>query len=440
MFLPFAGRGRPRRGGPPSVRRWAPALAALLVVGLPAPAALAGPIPTPAGAPTPAGGKPTPADVAAVSLAADRGIPLAQAQARMVWQAAAPGLADTLSTQAGYGGVWIDPADGDRVKVGVVGGAAPARAAATAAGLAGAVDVVPVRHSMAQLEAANGWLSRQLARVNPGAAGTLTAGLRPDRNAVELLVPAKAALTPAQQAVLDSARARFGAMLLTGTYAGTPVSRACSYPYCDPPLRAGVRITNAGVGCTAGFLARSRSDNKLYQFTAGHCALGGHTGTWSTAFANREPHAIGAIGSRFRVGSAGDEAVMAVANPAGWQARAWVYVTASPFTARDEQYTIGADGGSVIGMRICTTGAFYGRTDCGVVQRLGVTVTYSSGQTVTGLGEGNICGTGGDSGAPVYANHIAYGLQVAGFAECGTYFQGIRGAENALNVDVAVGS
>ncbi len=429
-------------GRPLSRRRsWRPAVAGALVVA--GSVAITTLLPAAAGAaPANPGVAPAALDIAAASLATDRGISTAQAQIRMSWQTAAPGLAEKLAGQAGYGGTWIDTADGDRVKVGMVPTAdkAGVTAAVRAAGLTGAVDVVPARWTAAELDAANQWLATELARVNPGAKGGLTSALRPDRNAVELLAPAASPLTPAQQAVVSSAKTRFGAMLLTGTYAGTPTPRACSYPYCDAPLRAGIAITYGGTPlCTGGFLARSRSDNKLYQFTAGHCALEGRTGTWSTAFANRAPHAIGAIGGRYQVGGS-DEAIIQVANPAGWQARAWVNVTASPYTAADSQYSIGADGGSVVGMRICTTGAFYGRSDCGNVQKLGVTVTYPGGQTVSGLGEGNFCGVGGDSGAPMYANHTAYGLQVGGFALCGSYFQGIRGAENALGVDVAVGS
>ncbi|WP_162907009.1 hypothetical protein [Allorhizocola rhizosphaerae] len=86
-------------------------------------------------------------------------------------------------------------------------------------------------------------------------------------------------------------------------------------------------------------------------------------------------------------------------------------------------------------MRICTTGAFFGRSDCGYVLQLGVTATYG-GVTVKNLGRGNFRGVGGDSGAPMYAKHTAYGLQVAGYSMCDSLYQGIRAAENKLNVDV----
>lgn len=47
----------------------------------------------------------------------------------------------------------------------------------------------------------------------------------------------------------------------------------------------------------------------------------------------------------------------------------------------------------------------------------------------------NYAQAGGDSGAPVFANGTAYGIH-SGFSGSYAMYQGIRGAENALNVDV----
>ncbi|MGK3991603.1 hypothetical protein WME99_51630 [Sorangium sp. So ce136] len=52
------------------------------------------------------------------------------------------------------------------------------------------------------------------------------------------------------------------------------------------------------------------------------------------------------------------------------------------------------------------------------------------------LGRGSFCGMGGDSGSPMYASHVAHGLQVAGYSECDSLYQGIRAAESVLNVNV----
>lgn len=378
-------------------------------------------------------------DLAVASLATDRGISVAEAAVRIEWQGKAPLLADQLRTQLEprFGGLWIDPASGDRIKVGLTDTRADeisVRAASSKQGLGDAVDTVRVNFSIGELESINAMLADTLSIVNKDAAWPLSAGLRPDINAVQLDVPARTMLTTAQQSLVDSAAARFGSAVRIVPAHNKAQARACSYPYCDPPLRGGIRINNSGIGCTGAFIARSRSDGKLYQFTAGHCARAA-SDTWSTHFTNGTTHAIGGVHNYVFSGS-GDMAILTINNPSGWSPAARVFVTSGPDTARNELYAISADGGSTVGMRICTTGAFYGRSDCGTVTQLGVTATYD-GVTVNGLGRGTFCGTGGDSGSPMYASNTAYGLQVAGYSECDSLYQGINAAEDALNVNVA---
>ena len=65
-------------------------------------------------------------------------------------------------------------------------------------------------------------------------------------------------------------------------------------------------------------------------------------------------------------------------------------------------------------------------------------------QTVAGIGHvaivTGICSIPGDSGGPVYYATTAYGILSGGPlpqpTPCWTSFQGIRGAENLMNVDV----
>jgi hypothetical protein len=383
--------------------------------------------------------EPTDTDLAITSLAADRGISTAEAAIRISWQDKAPALADQLRTLLGaqYGGLWIDPANGDRIKVGIAGShtnTASIRNAAASHGLAGAVDTVQVSTSISTLESINETLANTLDRVNQDAAWPLSAGLRPDINAVELDAPPAAQLTITQQSLVNATAARFGAAIRIVTVQTKPQARSCRYPYCDPALRGGIRINNSGFGCTGAFIARSRIDGKFYQFTAGHCAAAA-SDNWSTHFADGSTHIIGPVHNHVFSGS-GDMAILTVNNPSGWNPQPWVFVTASADTTRNESYSINADSGSTVGMRICTTGGFLGHSDCGTVTQLGVTATYE-GVTVHDLGRGTFCGTAGDSGAPMYASHTAYGLQVAGFSACDSLYQGIRAAENALNVNVA---
>jgi len=390
-------------------------------------------------------------DPAVLALAKERGIGAGEAQRRIGWQQRASDVEDALASALGpdrFGGLWIGLND-DRVKVGVVGGdGVQATAAATtigavaaAHGLGDATDVVPVRHSLSALVSANDWLGQSLVRVNHKAPFPLRAGYAPDESAVRLGLPQRSEdLTAAQAEVVAEAKQRFGPMLVTYTFTDRVTPEACSFPYCDPPLRAGVRV--GPVGCTLGFLGRSRSDNALYAFTAGHCLDGAASTTYWTHFSNGSQHNIGPR-HNFVLGASGDAGIIRVSNPAGWDARAWVYVLASTGndgvagTSANAQYRILADGGSSVNMRICKSGVSPDRTSCGRVKELGVTVTYTSGETIRGLARTSYCSQGGDSGGPVYVSNTAYGIHVAGADGCVAYYQGIRGAENLMNVNVS---
>lgn len=394
-------------------------------------------------------GEPVP-DPAVASLAAERGIPIAEAEKRIGWQTRAPELESALAGALGakaFGGVWIG-ADDDRIKVGVVGTAASsassassARAVATSLKLGDAVDTTPVRYSVAALKSANATLGASLAKVNADAAWPLEVGYDPSANTVQLGLPPKdGTLTAAQEAFVKDARTRLGGMLRTYSYTERATADGCTFPYCDPPLRAGVRYNPSG--CTLAFMGRRRSDNKFVAFTAGHCVSGAGATVHSSRFADGLTFkSLGVTGAN-QWGSGGDMALVEIDDPNGWQVRNWVNVGASGSnggvsgSVAKQDYPINGDSESVFGMRICRTGVGSG-TSCGKVNGLGVTLTYG-GITVNDLGRATYCRAGGDSGGPVYAENVAYGIHVAGSATCTGYYQGIHGAENALGADVSL--
>jgi hypothetical protein len=402
---------------------------------------------TPAAAPAAPAAPTAPAAVAAdeydgetLAFAKERGITPAEAERRLGWQQVAPDLAERLEgdLKDRFGGVWIATDRGDLVRVGVTGEvtrdvADIVERAAEAVGLKEGYDVGAVRHPLARLDEANDWLADGLEKVNADAPATLTAGIRTDLNAVELQVPPSSKLTEGQRTLVAEARQRLAGLLVLTDSVGDATPRACAYPYCDPPLRGGIRINHPNAGCTGAFIAKSKVDDKLYQFTAGHCAYLNYT-NWSTRFTNNSVHVIGPVWTWWWY-SGGDMAILRINNVPGWNPQPWVLVTNGPDTTANSTYPIKSDKLSVLGMRICTTGAYYGRSDCGYVTQLNVTATYG-GVTVKKLGRGSFCGTGGDSGAPMYAKHVAYGLQVAGYSECDSLYQGIRAAETKLNVNV----
>lgn len=120
-------------------------------------------------------------------------------------------------------------------------------------------------------------------------------------------------------------------------------------------------------------------------------------------------------------------------NTHNWDPRKWVFVTDSADSTYDPDYAISAVGYSVVGQRVCTTGMATGQTSCGFTTELG----YSSGMLGTkNLGVASFCGTSGDSGAPVMAFHVAYGLHVGGSTPCNSYYQGIQAVQNNMNVQL----
>jgi streptogrisin C len=394
-------------------------------------------------------------DPAVVSLARERGISLKAAQTRMAWQQQAGPLSDELerALKDRFGGVWTDRVNG-RVQVATTaapGAAAQARSIVARLGMGAVVDLVSVRHSYPYLYAVSDILGDDVLRANAGAPAPLVTGLATDRNAVVLILPKGRALTPSQQRFVANAQRTYGTAVVLewSATAYTGHKHACYwFRYyglgCDPPLRGGVFLddpeTPVWGDCTAGFIARSRSDNKPYLLTAGHCG----TATWYTKFPNGSWHAIGTTWGTPKDDAEGDYQIITINNPGadGWAIRAWVYVSSSldrdgvAGTTYDPEYYISSDGGSKLEDRVCVTGS-YGLTSCGIVSLLNVTTPWGLKHTALT----NYCSNPGDSGGPVYVGHVARGIHIGGGNGCyPQYFQGIGAAENGLNVNVAHGT
>ncbi|GAA1408029.1 hypothetical protein ACFQZ4_07605 [Catellatospora coxensis] len=69
-------------------------------------------------------------------------------------------------------------------------------------------------------------------------------------------------------------------------------------------------------------------------------------------------------------------------------------------------------------------------------EELGLTANLG-GLSMRNLGRTSNCSKPGDSGAPMFASHVAYGILVGGVEDdCDTVYQGIRTAERELNVNI----
>ncbi|MFC9931010.1 S1 family peptidase [Streptomyces sp. NPDC127190] len=89
--------------------------------------------------------------------------------------------------------------------------------------------------------------------------------------------------------------------------------------------------------------------------------------------------------------------------------------------------------GQTVYRRGSTTGTHSGR-----VTALNATVNYGSGDVVSGLIQTTVCAEGGDSGGPLYAGTVAYGLTSGGSGDCTsggtTFFQPVTEALNYYGV------
>ena len=303
---------------------------------------------------------------------------------------------------------------------------------ATAFVLVGASGSVAASH--ASLPEVSDWIAARVEAADVGASWRIVSTTLPDRGVVELTVPPAAAASAAQRSFAASAVKQFPGLVVVNRQRLRPAPLACVYPFCDPPLRGGIQIFNTTSSCTGGFLARSRSDSKLYQMTAGHCGDPGPD-PWRTLFTGRSLHSIGHV-HHAAFGGAYDVSIYRVENPTGWRARAWVLVTPSAQTQANAEYPIRTAANPTMGTRVCVTGSWFGSSNCGFVDGVDVTVDYGDA-VVSGLVSSTLCATFGDSGGPVLASTVAYGLVSGGGASCETYFEPARTAETAMGVNIS---
>jgi streptogrisin C len=376
-----------------------------------------------------------------------------EAERRLAIQDRAAGIEDDIAKalRAQYSGIWYDHADGGKLKIGMTPAAMKradeVRRIARRYGVVADMDLVTVRFTQAELEQKQSLVRKRIAdMVDAGHARTAY-----NTKANKAIVTALAKLPPREEARVKGLTGISG---VTVRRVDLPTLRgkllACNVTYCNPPFRGGREIAGTG-GCTAAFMARDRSNpNLLWAMTAGHCVFFGGT-SWQ---ARDESNNWGVVGSTayydFSGGPGRDAGKISIDSGGAWATPAplpAVVVKSSSNTAADTTYNpnylIKATSWSSIGQVLCRTGQTTG-TECGEVSDLGAdeSSTGPDGKAYTfhNMGEIDVCGSqDGDSGGPLYKTHRAYGIVSSmGSGSCFEAYQGVRGAEGAMNVTVIV--
>jgi len=345
------------------------------------------------------------------------------------------------ASPAHYGGIWFDNARRRMIVDLTAGASADAvRDVIAARGLAGTTDYRAVEHTQRELELAQPPLEDELADLV--AAGLVGLARVSSRNAIEIEVASGA--TAAQHARVDAAAAGAPVRVVVTEVAGPTLGDEelrCVFPDCDLPLRGGVRIVGLRSGeCTSGFLARSRSDRKLYTMTAAHCMTEGNTG-WVITDTSGLRIGIGVNHSVIEPRDRGDVGLIAIAERIMGDVRPWVFVTKSKTagavqTTRNPHYRITGSSRNREGAYVCFNGKTSGAR-CGEIKNVNTTFNHRKNMVKV-----VVCSDEGDSGAPFFKGGRAFGI-LSGrrrdiLGDCsGVYYTGARILEDQLNVTIS---
>ncbi|MFI2201049.1 S1 family peptidase [Streptomyces sp. NPDC020192] len=176
-------------------------------------------------------------------------------------------------------------------------------------------------------------------------------------------------------------------------------------------ITGGDAIYGGSYRCSLGFNVHSGST--YYFLTAGHC--GQVASTW---YSNSSHTTV--LGTNVGYSFPGNDfALVRYTNSS----------ISHPSSVGSQSITSAATPsvGTTVYRRGSTTGTHSGR-----VTALNATVNYGSGDIVSGLIQTTVCAEGGDSGGPLYAGTVAYGLTSGGSGNCTsggtTFFQPVTEA------------
>jgi hypothetical protein len=337
-----------------------------------------------------------------------------------------------------FGNVWFDNATG-RYEVGVVGGTTQSAAALPyleSQGITAQTDLVAVRFSASELEAAQERLTAKLESQLP--AGTFATGINSEDNSVVIrlannisepqLVAARAAASIESVAIEITPEAPEKLVVTPAacqnhTFNGQPVM------FCDRSLRGGVSIVDLGVPgydiyCSLGFIVHNTTGE--YVMMAGHCDSQEKKPEWASGFSTwSEAYPLNYIGGEDAnyVGAEGDFGWIKISTSLSpWYPISDPSDVASldpygPWGENENNYLENI-AWSAQGDTNCHTGGS-SDTQCREVLATNETIYLSGYGNVGRLTRDSFCAIEGDLGGTVWGNHSGMGMLDAISAPCG---------------------
>ncbi len=304
-----------------------------------------------------------------------------------------------------------------------------------------AVETRNVKYSWAKLQAGQDRIIKKLqdsqrqkfarvglnAEANASSVQISSGASAENRKAISSYVQAEAGA--AVERTVDNAT------VTPASYCGNPGLPPAGSPYCDRPLRGGVRIDPTQ--CSAGFIAHNFVYN--YVLSAGHCTNSGQGFSWTSRHqSNNTDYPIGPSQGSY-VNFRGDAGTILLAGNfwsgiiAGYNV-IWGYETDYPIR--------GVGGRGYDGLYACGSGSATGLY-CGTIPAGGsdLTLTYTTGETVGHLfWLQSACVHGGDSGSPVDVANYGVGIEAAGdCAGAGAFYTPLQDALNNYGLSIYTG-
>ena len=339
------------------------------------------------------------------------GVSISIAEEHLATQARGAGIVELLRAVEGkeFAGVWFDNAAGEFVvsKTNAVS-AKTLSSALAGAGLGDDFRIAPAQYSWTELEAGQAHLNADLESFFSDHLVQTFLDARTNAAVVRMAEGASAGERSAIQARTGLQGAKAEVRLVDkGELGAARLSCQMSTRLCSRPLRGGVGIIRGeGIGpvCTAAFKAIGNVYGNRFMLTAGHC-IEGLGQNWKAEAFGYTP-IIQKIGPVEQKNFPPGDWAKINANGSYWdQAPSWPSMVA--WWGVGEEYSIEAEAASYMGQNVCHAGLTTA-SSCGPVVALNLYGENNGEEHMTAFGP--ICAAEGDSGGPVFSQHVALGI------------------------------